>query len=221
MIFPNEFILYVQIISIVIFILMMIGGYKDGFLLKLCDLLSSIIALICALVFSKEASQAIQIVSSDYFDFGVEELNNLLSAYANQFVMFFLIFIVVKLIFTLIRPFFKGINKIPLFGSLNQFLGIFAGGLHAYLILLLVTMLFSGPLYANGNEVLVKSKLIYIKDSAQSVMKYMGEQYEVIHELSEDPKYMDDEYANIRIWFDYYGIDPVLQEEMINVLRSE
>ena len=82
-------------------------------------------------------------------------------------------------------------------------------------------MIVCGPLYANGNEVLVKSKLIYIKDSAQSVMKYMGEQYEVIHELSEDPKYMDDEYANIRIWFDYYGIDPVLQEEMINVLRSE
>lgn len=221
MVFPSEFIVYVQLISIAILLLMMVGGYKDGFLLKLCDLFSSVIAFFCAITFSEDIALTIQIISSDYFDFGIEELNIMLASYANQIVWFFVIFICVRFVFTLFRPLFKGVNKIPLFGSLNKVLGILAGLLHGYIILVVVTMLFSGPLYINGNEVLHESKLIYIKESAQHVTKYMGEQYEIIQELSEDPKYKDDEYANIRIWFDYYGIDPVMQDEMINVLRSE
>lgn len=220
MFFPIEWVLYLQIGILLLFIGMMLLGYKEGFLLKLFDLISGILAIFLSLYLAKLVARSIVILPKDLFAFGYNKvLEETLFFYTNQLLVGFVIWIILCIVFTLVKAFFKTVNEIPLLGGINRLLGSVLGGIHAYLIIVVVAYLFSTPLCINGNEVLQESKLIYVYKSAESLFDALQNQYEMYTSLKKEEAYKEDPYGNIRIFFDMYDIDVNTQNKWIEMLK--
>ena len=75
----------------------------------------------------------------------------------------------------------------------------------------------------DGNEVIENSALKYVKDSATQIAVYADTQYTIITSLQNSDKYKDDPNGNMRVWLEYYDVDPILQDAIIEMikLRSE
>lgn len=224
MVFNSNWIEYVSYISLIIVILCMLKGYIDGFLFKLLDLTATFIALIVSYYIATKLNDAIILIPQDLFSLGVHpQIETFLLTQANLILLMLIAYALIRLCLLILFPLFKSINKVPVIGFLNRLLGSFLGCVHAYIILFLLVLLFHSPFVVNGNEVIENSALKYVKDSATQIAVYADTQYTIITSLQNSDKYKDDPNGNMRVWLEYYDVDPILQDAIIEMikLRSE
>ena len=64
---------------------------------------------------------------------------------------------------------------------------------------------------------------VFFMDSATQIALYADTQYTIITSLQNSDKYKDDPNGNMRVWLEYYDVDPILQDAIIEMikLRSE
>lgn len=172
MVIPSSAFIYIDIAILIIYIVLIIIGYKKGFLYELISLLYTGICLIIAWFISPILANLYPLInlSKDSFEAKVVDSFVNLNLLANTITYFLIVFLVLKLLYFIISFIFKKFNKVPVIGKLNQILGILAGIFNATVVTLTLSMLLTLPLFKNGIEVKNKTVLVYISDISEKVV---------------------------------------------------
>lgn len=224
MVFPNELIFPFSIIIVIFIFFMMKNGYKDGFLLKLCDVVSFILCILLTSIFADEIANYISVVPEDFIDLGLgSAINEMVITMMNYCLVYLIVFAVLRLTVLLVRPLLKVINWIPIIGSLNKFLGVFMGFIHSLLVLWVVCFLFSSPLFINGNEILEKTGLIYIKEIGNIASSTLNEEYDKVDSMQKilhsSSLLEESDYENIKEFLELYGSDVKDIDRLIEMMK--
>ncbi len=175
MLIPISIFPYVDFIIIVLFILTLLSGYKQGLLLQLLNLISVVVALFIAWLFAPILANTFTIVPASLIPFENEFMVDILLAQVNEIACFALIFILLSLLLLLLKPIVKAIGKLPIIKSFNKLFGlIFSIAIFAVNIVV-ATFILSTPIFQNGNE-LIESSLL------KDIREYTLESYDIIKE---------------------------------------
>lgn len=174
---PEQYFIFISLAVVIIYAVFMILGYQKGFVYELLNLFYTAIALVISWFVAPVLANLYPIFDVANISKEYKALNDLfnLNDIINTVVYFVITFLVLKLLHIIIQLITKSMNKIPVFGKLNQILGICVGFFNATLIVMAISMLFALPLFKNGKEINENTILKYIN-------KYTTEALTVIME---------------------------------------
>jgi uncharacterized membrane protein required for colicin V production len=163
MIIPENVFIFISLFIIALYIVMMIIGYTKGFLYEFISLIYTLLSLIAAWFLSPVLAKLFPLISADKLGqykvmidlFNLEEILNIVA-------YFVIIFLVLKIFYIFISMLLKSLNKLPVVGKFNQFLGALSGFINATLITLAISLLFTLPIFKNGDAVREQTILKYI-----------------------------------------------------------
>lgn len=167
--------LIIDLVVILFLVLMAFLGYKRGFLRELVHLLCVLVSLLVAWFFAPICANFYTIIKLDPLQDDliiIKKVHNI-SIIINVVIYFVIIFIVVRLFFLVLDLIFKRINKIPVLGFFNKFLGFFAGLIKGIFIILICSLLLKLPIFDNQQEIKEKTVFRYIDDYSEVIFNYI------------------------------------------------
>lgn len=223
MLFPSQYSFVVTIVAILVLIYYSYSGHRDGFVMKGCELLSTIICVFLAWFLSGRLSSSIAIFPKDYTLFTETILNSPIYQIMNRFFLFLILFILSRLLVKLIRPIFRSINWVPFVGGINKLLGTVLGFIQGVAILIVFSFILSSPLFANGDEILKESHLDITKDIYRSVMFAFDDNFSRIESVQKiitpSSELLDEDVNNIKQWLISQGFSEEDQEEVMRLIE--
>lgn len=169
---PSAYFIYINVFIGIIYLILIIIGYKKGFLFELVSFAFTIVAGIVSWFVSPVLASLYPIVNLENLSKETELVSKIinLNALLNTAIYFILTFLVLKLFYFLLAILLKGMNKIPVIGKFNQLLGGIAGIFNATIITLVLSLLLSLPIFSNGNEVKNGTVFKYISNLTDKVL---------------------------------------------------
>lgn len=125
-------------------------GFKEGFVVSILHIIVILASLYLAAIYTPELTLYLQ----DYLNLLDESFVNIIS--------FILLFIFFAAVFNFIVNFFEFVNKIPLLGSLNKWLGAFFGFLKGALIVSILLALMNEYLFDDPSDVPFEKGGLYV-----------------------------------------------------------
>ncbi len=191
MVIPQNVYIYISIFIAALYIVMMIIGYHKGFLYELVSFLYTGLSLLAAWFLSPVLAKLFPLIDADKLGqykvmidlFHLEETLNIVA-------YFLIIFLVLKIFYIFISLLMKSLNKLPVIGKFNQFLGAISGIINATIITLAISMLFTLPIFKNVNEVRERTILKYINQFTAQAYSFVMEKV-VTDKLDLDLKDLD------------------------------
>ena len=177
MVIPENCFIFISIFIVAIYIVMMIIGYSKGFLYEFVNLLYTVASLALSYFASPVFANLFPIVDVGKIDEKYKALDTLLNLNKtiNTVAYFLIIFLLLKLLYIFISLLLKSMNKIPVIGKFNQFLGAIFGFINATLIVLAISMLLSLPVIKNGQQVKDNTILRYINHYSDEALAFVIE----------------------------------------------
>ena len=148
MVISSTYFIYINLVLLVLYLIGLIIGYKNGLILQIIDLLFNIIALFIAYFISPILASHFPLVKLDEVYIALN-LNTLI----DMLIYIVIVFLLLKILYLIIKPFFASVSKIPLLGFFNRIGGALMGVINATIIVLLFCMLLNTPIFKNGNEI--------------------------------------------------------------------
>lgn len=222
MLFPTEYSFVISILAVALLIYYSYSGHRDGFVLKGCELLSTILCIFIAWFISGQLSGSIALLPKGYTLFTETILNGPIYQIMNRFLLFLILFILSRVLILLLKPLFRSINWVPFVGGINRLLGAILGFLQGALIIAVLSFLLSSPLFANGDVVLKESHLTLAKDVYRNVMSIFDDHFKQIESvqkmLTPSSEIEESDVENIKAWLLSQGFDETEQKEVMNLI---
>lgn len=180
MVIDEKYFIYVSISIVVLYLVFMIIGYKKGFLYELVSLGYTFISILISWMVSPTLASLYPIIDINSFTDNdlIDKLVNI-NPIINTIAYFIIIFLFLKLFYLVLSLILKGLNKLPVIGKLNQILGLFAGIINATVVTLAISMLFTLPLFKNGNDIRNKTILMFIDKYSMNALNYVVEKIDI------------------------------------------
>lgn len=187
---PLTLIPYVNMIIVVFLLVSMYLGYRRGFLYQVFTLLGLLTAILISWFFAPVVSEMCPIYPVEWSPFAYTDFADVFYSKMNTLVWYIILFAVVMVVFLLLKPFAKSVQKIPLIGTINQVFGMLFGLLPGLVTILFVTYFLSTPIVKNGKDVIEQTWLGPIRNATTNIVSVLQEPYEVneaIQKLTADP----------------------------------
>jgi uncharacterized membrane protein required for colicin V production len=209
MTFETSWIIWITPILMIWLALTVFIGYKRGFLIQLYNLLALFAAVLFAWILSEPFAKVFTIFKPDFDFFNQTAIEELVLTRVNSAIWFVILYIGISLLIMLGRPLIKAVGKIPGLKSINSFFGAVFSVIGWYVTVLILILLLSTPLIANGQQVVDESGLKYIKDYSSLFFDYandrIAENAAIQRILSGESLSLSDS-ASIRDWLLSQGI---------------
>ena len=145
---PSYFSIIVTLIALVMIIFCVIKGFKDGLVLSIFDLLALLVSLYVAYVCSgtlavdlaiipNSVTSGLTIVSNEIFN---DMITMVINYFINWIIWFLIISIGLRIVLHFIRKLFKGINKIPVVKTINEYAGAIFGLVKAMIMIMIMAL---------------------------------------------------------------------------------
>lgn len=164
---PNTYFTYLNLALIIFYLAFAVIGYKNGLVLQIVDLLSNILALFISYFLAPILAQHLPLVRLDP---SYEALN--LNFLMDTIIYMIIIFVIIKIIYLLIKPVFAFVSKIPLIGFINRIGGLLMGIINATIIIILFCMLLDTPLFKNGEQIKENTYLKTINNLSYKALNF-------------------------------------------------
>lgn len=217
--FPQTWIPFVKIGFLLIFLYSIYSGYRNGFALKILDLLTTVVSVVLAWVLSGVLNEHIMIVPNKAM-VGITMIDDMLYALANKLFLFLVLFILLRIVTRILKPLLKVIDCIPFISMANHLAGAFVGILQGTFLVGVLLFLLSTPLFRNGETVIRESGLYEGKALIQSIFEDTFTQMQSMQKLSADELMQDEDYQNIINWMNKQGFSARDQAEIITILKE-
>ncbi len=148
MVISSSYFIYVNLVLLILYLTSLIVGYKNGLILQIVDLIFNIVALFVAYFISPILASHFPLVKLDEVYMALN-LNTLI----DMLIYIVIVFLILKIIYILIKPLFASVSKIPLVGFVNRIGGALVGVINATIIVLLFCMLLNTPIFKNGQDI--------------------------------------------------------------------
>ena len=176
---PENVFPYINIAIIVIYLLMIYLGYKRGFLFELLTILYTLASLLVSWFSAPVFASLFRLFDLGKVDDKYEILSKIydINGLLNSIAYFLIIFLILKLVYSLLSLLVKSLNKIPVIGGFNQLLGGIFGVFNGTIIVLVLSLLLSLPVVSNGKTVKEKTFLKYIDTYSDETLSYIVDLY--------------------------------------------
>ncbi len=148
MVISSSYFIYVNLALLILYLTSLIVGYKNGLILQIVDLIFNIVALFVAYFISPILASHFPLVKLDEVYMALN-LNTLI----DMLIYIVIVFLILKIVYILIKPLFASVSKIPLVGFVNRIGGALVGIINATIIVLLFCMLLNTPIFKNGQDI--------------------------------------------------------------------
>jgi uncharacterized membrane protein required for colicin V production len=209
-------------IGIIIFLIVsLLLGIKKGFVKQFFELLSFLVALFAAIIFSPILARYFRIFHLNSSSVHSSELIKIMDYRLNSVIWFFAILIVVSLVLTVIKIFVHKVGELPVLKIFNRFLGGVFGFISGMVFIVIISLVLSSPFFINGKE--FKEKTLFVKfdkiaNSSLTSVKKMFNENETLQAFIKDPKAISEEQrATIEDWLIKNGFTP---EDIVKIFES-
>lgn len=211
----------VNIIIIVILLISIGSGYKQGFLWKLISLLGFFLVGILSWWLSSILSPMIHLYPSDQIPLAGTFLEGMLYNNLNRIVVFVLLFIVLEIILLVLKPMVKILGSLPVVSTLNKLCGAVLGFVQAILLMTLACLVLRLPFWENGNEIVNTSLLRYSEPICEQLITIAKEPISWVEEsvngLEDSKTLTNDERQQLKEWLLSQGIE---EEKVTSFLKT-
>ncbi len=203
---------------VLLLIVLMILGYKNGLVLSLLNCLGWIAAFLAAYLFSPSAAQILNLYPLSLTPMNDTAFGPVFQQMLNQLLWFVLIASAVKLVCTLLKPIAKMFVKIPVLGFFNRLAGSAFGVVNMWIWTSIITLVLSLPVFPWGKQVvdgsLLKSASL-ISDLIAEKIHVDAEDVEALMNLVDGMKNLDEQtLEQIRTKLAEAGITQSLVDEL-------
>ena len=151
----------VNVTILLIYLILVVIAYKNGFLYEVLGLFINLIILFLSYLLAPLLASKITLINIDLSAYPILAIFNLNELF-NTIIFFVLIFFVLSIFGFIIKNLFKSVSKIPFLGFFNRILGIAVGFINATIITLLLSLLVSLPFINNGKQIKEESLFKYV-----------------------------------------------------------
>lgn len=180
MVISSAYFTYLNLALIILYLAFIVIGYKNGLILQIIDLVYNILALFIGYFLAPILASHFPIVKLDEVYMALK-LNILM----DTLIYMIIVFILLKLLYLIIKPLFGFVSKIPLIGFVNDIGGALMGIVNATIVVLLFCMLLNTPLFKNGNEIKEKTYLKTINGLSYKALEYSMDHFKFENEFKD------------------------------------
>lgn len=173
---PFDYLMFVNAILILLFVVVLYRGYKEGMMLQVVNLVNTFVAGVIAWLFSDVFANMYQFMS--YSKTGLDSIDKFLSMHINRLIWFVVLFIAIRLLMMVLKPIAAVISKMPLIKQVNSVLGALFSIVTYFIYLLLLIYFLSLPIIKNGTDVIRNSFLKNVNEVAQPILGFLDEKIE-------------------------------------------
>lgn len=180
MVISSAYFTYLNLALIILYLAFVVIGYKNGLILQIVDLVYNILALFIGYFLAPILASHFPIVKLDEVYMALK-----LNVLMDTLIYMIIVFILLKLLYLIIKPLFGFVSKIPLIGFVNDIGGALMGIVNATIVVLLFCMLLNTPLFKNGNEVKEKTYLKTINGLSYKALEYSLDHFKFENEFKD------------------------------------
>ena len=173
---PFDYLMFVNAILILLFVVVLYRGYKEGMMLQVVNLVNTFVAGVVAWLFSDVFANMYQFMT--YSKTGLNSIDQFLSMHINRLIWFVVLFIAIRLLMMVLKPIAALISKRPLIKQVNSVLGAVFSIVTYFIYLLLLIYFLSLPIIKNGTDVIRNSFLKNVNEVAQPILGFLDEKIE-------------------------------------------
>ncbi len=171
--FPSDWMIYLNGVIIIWFLIDLYRGYKRGMLLQIVDVVGTFVALFAAWLLSPAFSKVITFVKLD--GNGLVTINQFVGNQVNRLIWFVVLFVVIRILLLLVTPLASFISKMPLIKQVNSAIGgVFAVVMFGVKLMIAILLL-STPLIINGQDVVNNTWLNQVNEVGQPVLVFVDD----------------------------------------------
>ncbi|WP_159641037.1 CvpA family protein [Erysipelothrix anatis] len=171
--FPSDWMIYLNGVIIIWFLIDLYRGYKRGMLLQIVDVVGTFVALFAAWLLSPAFSKVITFVKLD--GNGLVTINQFVGNQVNRLIWFVVLFVVIRILLLLVTPLASFISKMPLIKQVNSAIGgVFAVAMFGVKLMIAILLL-STPLIINGQDVVNNTWLKQVNEVGQPVLVFVDD----------------------------------------------
>jgi len=201
----SDYFLYINIGIIVVYLIFILVGYIKGFLYEVVSLIYTGLALGISWFVAPVLASVFPIIKLEnlYADAQIISKFININSIIDTIIYFVIIFLVLRLLYIVIALGLKGFNKIPVLGSLNKILGGFSGVISGTVVVLLLSLLLSLPIFENGKEVKEKTLFNLVGSYSTKALNYAVDNLN-LENFSKDIENFDVDNARqqLKVWID-------------------
>ena len=180
MVISSAYFTYLNLALIILYLAFIVIGYKNGLILQIVDLVYNILALFIGYFLAPILASHFPIVKLDEVYMALK-----LNVLMDTLIYMIIVFILLKLLYLIIKPLFGFVSKIPLIGFVNDIGGALMGIVNATIVVLLFCMLLNTPLFKNGNEVKEKTYLKTINGLSYKALEFSMDHFDFQNEFKD------------------------------------
>lgn len=180
MVISSAYFTYLNLALIILYLAFVVIGYKNGLILQIVDLVYNILALFIGYFLAPILASHFPIVKLDEVYMALK-----LNVLMDTLIYMIIVFIILKLLYLIIKPLFGFVSKIPLIGFVNDIGGALMGIVNATIVVLLFCMLLNTPLFKNGNEVKEKTYLKTINGLSYKALEFSMDHFDFQKEFKD------------------------------------
>lgn len=180
MVISSAYFIYLNLALIILYLAFIVIGYKNGLILQIVDLVYNILALFIGYFLAPILASHFPIVKLDEVYMALK-----LNVLMDTLIYMIIVFILLKLLYLIIKPLFGFVSKIPLIGFINDIGGALMGIVNATIVVLLFCMLLNTPLFKNGNEVKEKTYLKTINGLSYKALEFSMDHFDFQKEFKD------------------------------------
>lgn len=180
MVISSAYFTYLNLALIILYLAFVVIGYKNGLILQIVDLVYNILALFIGYFLAPILASHFPIAKLDEAYMALK-----LNVLMDTLIYMIIVFILLKLLYLIIKPLFGFVSKIPLIGFVNDIGGALMGIVNATIVVLLFCMLLNTPLFKNGNEVKEKTYLKTINGLSYKALEFSMDHFDFQKEFKD------------------------------------
>lgn len=181
MIISQEWVLWINVMVVMILLGNMFFGYKNGFLATIYSLISFVVVYVLAYLLSPGLSKLFPI--HPFFPKEIQLYLRILKIdiYMDQVLWFVIALLLLKIISGVIYYVFKKIHEIPVYHVFSSLLGLLFGIVEGVGVCFVLLFVLQSGLFKNGKDI-----------SRQTILKPIQSTSEIVYRATMEKKWFDD-----------------------------
>lgn len=167
---PKDSTMYINIAIAIFYVVMIFVGSRKGLIKQVISVVGLIISLFFALRYCRLISSYIHIVPVQFLPLQETLMADVIAGYVNIGAWFIVLFLVFKLIFTIIEKVVGKIKDFPFLKSISKLLGATIGFVKATIWIFVFCYIVNMSFFANGNYIIKHTLLGTIRDTTTQLL---------------------------------------------------
>lgn len=216
-------IMIINVVIVIVMLLFLYSGYKQGFLWKLISILGFFVVGWLAWMASDPVSSILALYPKDQIPLQGTIVEGVFYDSMNRLLLFAILFAVFEVILLLLKPIAKLADMIPVVSTLNRWCGLVLGGVQGILLVSVCALFLTFPFVHEGKRYVQESVLQYCQPVCTAIWKLVEKpllQVPVFHEQTESIKPLkEDEKQQLKQWLLDIELDKESVDAILGALR--